>query len=252
MSTKDSNPKDAIGDTKLPLALLSPIAKAYWALGQFVGMLKYGSWNWRVAGVRTSVYLHAAGRHLDAYASGEECDPVDGTHHLGNVMACCAIILDARAAGKLTDDRPPSVGVRPTYAEQEALMAKLKVQYEDKKPRHYTIADTEYRQAEDYCAVCEHDFCQCSQSSVEKGHPVVTAADCAAMMAFARSSADHTWPPKAGDWVRVLYGSRIKEVGWIGSYIDGLFQVVFTDEESLRYYLHELAPVAAPPSCGAV
>lgn len=142
-STKDTNPKDAIGDTKLPLALLSPIAKAHWALGQFVGLLKYGAWNWRAAGVRSSVYVSALQRHIDAYVSGEDFDPIDGTHHLGNIMACAAILLDARAAGKLTDDRPPSVGIRETYAEIEAQMAQLRVQYEDRRPRHYTIADTE-------------------------------------------------------------------------------------------------------------
>lgn len=142
MNTKDTNPKDAIGDKKIPLWLLSAVAKAHWALAQFAGMIKYGSWNWRVSGVRSSVYLSAIHRHLDGYTSGEEFDPIDGTHHLGNIMACCAILLDAKAAGKLNDDRPPSVGIRKTYAELEALMSKLREQYAEKSPRHYTIADT--------------------------------------------------------------------------------------------------------------
>ena len=80
-------------------------------------------------------------RHLDAYHSGEEVDPIDGTHHLGNIMACAAIILDAKAAGKLTDDRPPRVGIRGTYKALEALAVKLIAQYADRKPRHYTIDD---------------------------------------------------------------------------------------------------------------
>jgi hypothetical protein len=140
--SKDSNPKDLISTTKVPLWLLSPIASAKWALAQFAGLVKYGAWNWRVVGVRSSVYLSAARRHLDAYASGEEVDPVDGTDHRGNVMACMAILIDAEAAGKLVDDRPPSVCLRPAYAQCEALMARLCVQYADKNPRHYTIADT--------------------------------------------------------------------------------------------------------------
>jgi len=140
---KETNPKDAIAGNKVPLWLCSPIATAKWALAQFAGMIKYGAWNWRVAGVRSSVYLSAAKRHLDAYISGEELDPVDGTEHLANVMACCAILLDAKAAGKLTDDRPPSVNLRPTYAEIEAQMEKLRTQYADKDPRHYTIGDTQ-------------------------------------------------------------------------------------------------------------
>lgn len=140
-ATKASNPKDSIGDTKVPLWLLSPIAKAHWALGQYAGMLKYGAWNWRKAGVRTSVYLSAMERHLEAYKSGEQHDPVDGSHHLGNIMACCAILLDADAAGMLTDDRPPSVGIRDTFKFVEHVMAKLKHQYADKNPKHYTIKD---------------------------------------------------------------------------------------------------------------
>lgn len=140
-TTKLSNPKDSIGDTKVPLWLLSPIAKAHWALGQYAGMLKYGAWNWRKAGVRSSVYISAMARHMDAYSSGEEFDPVDGSHHLGNIMACCAILLDAKEANKLTDDRPPDLTVRSTYGYVQQVMAKLKSQYSDKNPKHYTIED---------------------------------------------------------------------------------------------------------------
>ncbi len=140
---KDTNPKDSIGDAKVPLWLLSPIAKAHWALAQFAGMVKYGAWNWRAAGIRKSVYLSAMQRHLDAIASGEKFDPVDGTRHEANIMACCAILLDAEAAGKVVDDRPPVVDMRAAYREVEAQMAVLKRLYADKTPRHYTILDSE-------------------------------------------------------------------------------------------------------------
>lgn len=135
------NPKAAIGDTKVPLWLLSTVAKVHWAMAQFAGLIKYGAWNWRVAGVRTSTYLSAIERHLEGYKNGERCDPVDGTHHLGNIMACCAILLDAEEAGLLTDDRPPRQDHRPTVKWAEDMMATLKTQYADKSPRHYTIAD---------------------------------------------------------------------------------------------------------------
>lgn len=139
---KDTNPKDAVGDKKVPLWLLSPIAKALWAEAQFVGQVKYGSWNWRVAGVRASTYLSAMDRHRDGYISGEEVDPTDGTDHLGNIMACCAILIDARNSGKLTDDRPPSINLRATYARVEANMVSTKIRYSGLLPTHYTIADT--------------------------------------------------------------------------------------------------------------
>lgn len=140
---KDTNPKDAIAGSKVALWLLSPIAKAAWAVAMFAGQTKYGAWNWRISGVRASVYLSAMHRHMDAYVSGEELDPIDGTPHLGNIMACCAIILDAQAAGKLNDDRPPRVSLRPMYEQVEATMKTLADKYADKKPKHYTIADTE-------------------------------------------------------------------------------------------------------------
>lgn len=141
VTTKDTNPKDAIAQAKVPLHLLSPIAKAFWALAQFAGMCKYGGWNWRITGVRASVYLSAMERHMDAYKSGEDLDPSDRTHHLGNVMACAAILLDAREAGKLVDDRPPVVGLRSCYASQEYLSTVLAEQYKDRAPHHRTIAD---------------------------------------------------------------------------------------------------------------
>ncbi|KRQ11950.1 hypothetical protein AOQ73_05955 [Bradyrhizobium pachyrhizi] len=139
---KPTNPKDAIGDKKVPLWLCSPIAKAQWAVAQFVGMVKYGAWNWRSAGIRSSIYLSAMQRHLDAYMSGEEVDPIDQTSHLGHIMACAAILIDAKAAGKLNDDRPPSVGLRETYAAVEAQMAKARENYGHMNPKHFTIADT--------------------------------------------------------------------------------------------------------------
>jgi hypothetical protein len=141
---KPSNPKDQAAETRIPLWLLSGSAMVHWALAQFAGLLKYGAWNWRVAGVRNSVYISAIKRHIKAYEEGETYDPVDGTRHLGNIMACSSILLDADAEGKLIDDRPPaSKGYREAVAEGEATMAKLREQYKDRKPRHWTIADTE-------------------------------------------------------------------------------------------------------------
>lgn len=142
---KSINPKDAIGDRKVPLALCSPIAEAHWAVAQFAGREKYGAWNWRDAGVSAEVYISAMKRHVAGYLSGERVDPADNTHHLGNVMACCAILLEAEAAGVLLDNRPPIVSHRPAYAEVEETMAQLRVKYADRNPRHWTIADSKTR-----------------------------------------------------------------------------------------------------------
>lgn len=142
---KLSNPKDAAGDQRVPLWLLSSVAKIHWCMAQFGGMLKYGAWNWRKAGVRYSTYLSAMERHIEGIKAGEDFDPIDGTHHLGNIMACAAILLDARAADMLTDDRPPKVDHRPTVKWAELQMKALRQQYSDRNPQHYTIEDSDVK-----------------------------------------------------------------------------------------------------------
>jgi hypothetical protein len=75
LDSKPTNPKDAIGSTKLPLNLVPDSLTAYAALSFAEGASKYGSYNWRVAGVRASIYKAALERHLKKWWNGEECDP---------------------------------------------------------------------------------------------------------------------------------------------------------------------------------
>jgi len=105
-SYPDGNPKTAAGATKVPLHLVPPSATHYLALAFKDGAEKYGAYNWRVKGVSASVYIAAAMRHLDAYRDGEDVSRDALVHHLGHVMACCAIVLDAASVGMLNDDRP--------------------------------------------------------------------------------------------------------------------------------------------------
>jgi hypothetical protein len=139
---KDSNPKDAIGVQKLPLSLVPWVTIAYASLAHLCGALKYGKWNWRKAGVRASVYLDAIRRHLAKWESGEEVDE-EGVPHLGSIIASVGIILDARAAGKLQDDRPPRVDTTKLFDELTPIVTQLKERHKDKAPRHYTIDDSE-------------------------------------------------------------------------------------------------------------
>lgn len=141
-SIKAGNPKDVVASTRIPLWLLSTTAKVAWAAAQFVGVAKYGAWNWRADGARFSVYLSAMERHLEGLKNGEEFDPEDGTRHEGSIMACAAILLDAKAMGKLVDDRPPRLDHRPDIAEGEAIMAKCVERYRHLSPKHWTINDT--------------------------------------------------------------------------------------------------------------
>lgn len=104
--TKDTNPKDLVGLTKLPLRLVPPVAMARMAEALENGASKYGPHNWREFGVSASVYYEAALRHLFAWADGEDEAPDSRVHHLAHAMACLAIMFDAMEIGKLNDDRP--------------------------------------------------------------------------------------------------------------------------------------------------
>lgn len=139
---KPTNPKDAIGCDKLPLHLWPTTATAMGCLGVLEGMLKYGRTNWRETGVRTSIYIDACKRHLDAYMEGEDRAPDSGTPHLANALACLAIIVDAQAAGKLNDDRNYNgSGYRKLVDNLTPHVRRLKDLFADKNPKHYTIED---------------------------------------------------------------------------------------------------------------
>jgi 5'(3')-deoxyribonucleotidase len=119
-SSKPSNPKDIIGSNKLPLSVFPASAIALGAVGNFNGLVKYGRDNFRAVGIRASIYVDAAMRHLLAWFEGQECDPDDEVPHLGAVLACVAIIVDARAAGKLTDDRKLEGGYHALHRRADA------------------------------------------------------------------------------------------------------------------------------------
>lgn len=107
------------------------------------GALKYGRGNFRAIGVRSSIYVDAAQRHLTAWFEGEENDPDDGVPHLAAALACIAIIIDAKAAGKLNDDRAMAGGYRALVDELTPHVKRLKLQHADRCPKHYTKADNE-------------------------------------------------------------------------------------------------------------
>jgi hypothetical protein len=73
------------------------------------GARKYARHNYRIAGVRASVYYDAAMRHLMAWWEGEDIDPDSGLSHLTKAMACLVVIRDAVVNNNWTDDRPPSL-----------------------------------------------------------------------------------------------------------------------------------------------
>lgn len=140
--TKPTNPKDAIGSGKLPLELVPDTLRAYAALAFFEGASKYGRFNWRVAGVRASIYRAALDRHLAKWWNGEDVDPDTGVPHLASVIACAGIILDADLCGKLTDDRPPPAPIGGLMDGMAETVAALRAKFAQHHPHQWTIEDT--------------------------------------------------------------------------------------------------------------
>lgn len=140
--TKLTNPKDVVGSDKIPLHLWPETATIMGSLGLLDGALKYGRMNWRVAGVRASIYYDAAKRHMNKWFEGEESDPDSGLPHLCHALACLAILVDAEAAGKLNDDRAVAGGYGDAVLRMTPHVARLKKLHQSRSPKHYTIADT--------------------------------------------------------------------------------------------------------------
>lgn len=137
VSQPETNPKRQYGLKSIPLNLWSPLASAYGAVGLYNGSLKYGKANFANTKVEASIYIAAAQRHLAAWASGEELDPADGVPNLAGVLANIAILLEARAAGMLIDDRLLMDGYlkeRDTLADVVVALNKLHM---GKEPKHY-------------------------------------------------------------------------------------------------------------------
>lgn len=112
----DGNPKTARGAKKPDLSVVPPSALLHLATAMMNGADKYGPFNWRDQPVSSRVYVAAAMRHLASYLDGEDfsADTIEAgkpVHHLGHVMACCAIILDAGHCQTLNDNRPGVAGL---------------------------------------------------------------------------------------------------------------------------------------------
>lgn len=106
--SKDTNPKDAVGTKKVPIHVIPQQVLGEIGLALLEGSLKYGSYNWRVAGVRASVYFNAqVGRHLSAFWEGEDIDAESGLSHITKAIAGLMVLRDSMIQGNWNDDRPP-------------------------------------------------------------------------------------------------------------------------------------------------
>ena len=123
LSVKDTNPKDAVGIKKWRQYCTVPTT-IIWELGvaMLEGARKYGRHNYRVAGVRASVYVDAAKGHIDQWWEGEDLDTDSKLNHIVKAMASLAVLRDAMIQNKWVDDRPPKTDLDKLRAElQEAV-----------------------------------------------------------------------------------------------------------------------------------
>ena len=106
---KESNPKDNVGTKKVPFSTIPGPVLAEVGLALFEGARKYRRHNYRVAGVRASVYYDASLRHLMAWWEGENIDPDSGLSHVTKAIAGLMVLRDSMMIGNWKDDRPPAV-----------------------------------------------------------------------------------------------------------------------------------------------
>ena len=106
--SKDTNPKDAVGTGKAPISAISAPVIAEIGLAMLEGARKYGRHNYRVSGVRASVYYDAVFRHLASFYEGEDVDPDSGLSHITKAIACLVVLRDSMIRGNWVDDRPPA------------------------------------------------------------------------------------------------------------------------------------------------
>lgn len=138
--SKDTNPKQLIGSSKLPMHLWPTTATAMGCLGMLEG-LKYGRSNFRDSGIKASIYYDAARRHLDAWFEGEDMSK-EGVPHLSNALSCLAIIVDSMAMNTFVDDRMHNgAGYRPFVDYLSTLVPQIRDTALENNAKHFTIAD---------------------------------------------------------------------------------------------------------------
>lgn len=130
--TKDTNPKDAVAVAHLKFSTIPWRVMSGVALALSEGAWKYGRHNYRVAGVKASVYFDACLDHLFAWFEGEDIDPDSGRHHIDKAIAGLFVLRDCMLGGKVDDDRPPAVApgwIAEGHEATKALLERMREKY---------------------------------------------------------------------------------------------------------------------------
>ncbi|UUV43239.1 hypothetical protein RCCWILLIS_67 [Rhodobacter phage RcCWillis] len=123
---KPTNPKDAVGIKKWRYISTVPLT-VFWEVGAALleGARKYGRHNYRVAGVRASVYVDAAFGHIGQWWEGEDIDPDSGLSHITKAIASLTVLRDAMIQDMLEDDRPPRAKLGMVRGNLQAVVDRI-------------------------------------------------------------------------------------------------------------------------------
>ena len=130
----DTNPKDVLGCQRPPLSTIPANVLLEVGAAMLEGASKYGRHNWRIAGIRSSIYYDACLRHLFVWWEGEDIDTDSGVSHLTKAIAGLVVLRDAQMREKLDDDRPPTNN-RTDFIEQvQEQVTEILAQHPRPKP----------------------------------------------------------------------------------------------------------------------
>lgn len=139
---KDTNPKDAVGVRKWrQFTTVSHLVLAEVGVGMLEGARKYGRHNYRVAGVRASVYVDAAMGHIGQWWEGEDIDKDSGLSHIAKAICSLFVLRDAMIQDMLTDDRPPKGNLDAVRDQLQAAVDEIFTRHPDAKAA-YTELDS--------------------------------------------------------------------------------------------------------------
>lgn len=141
MTTKQTNPKDAVGTRKWRVFSTIPMT-VMWELGVALmeGARKYGRHNYRVSGVRASVYVDAAMGHVSQWWEGENVDNDSGLSHITKAIASLVVLRDAMIQSQLVDDRPPQAPVGAVRNDLQNVVDELFERYPEAVEAHTAVA----------------------------------------------------------------------------------------------------------------
>lgn len=134
---KDTNLKDAVGIKKWRVFSTIPATvEAEVGVAMLEGSRKYGRHNYRVAGVRGSVYYDAARGHMMQWWEGEDIDPDSGLSHITKAIASLVVLRDAMIQDQLVDDRPPPAKLDEVRKNLQQVVDKIFEKYPESVPAH--------------------------------------------------------------------------------------------------------------------